>query len=63
MAFLNISQPIKTNISKSGDGMFTTCVYLHHTTMFTHSHATTPLRQSESTYYLSYFINSDSDLS
>ena len=27
------------------------------TTMFTYSHANTPLGQSERTYYLSYFIN------
>jgi len=28
------------------------------TTMFTYSHANTPLGQSERAYYLSYFINS-----
>ena len=55
MAFLN--WPIKTYISKSGDGVFTTRVSLHHTTMFTYSHATTPLGQSERAYYLGYFIN------
>ena len=54
MAFLN--WPIKTYISKSGDGVFTTPVSLHHTTMFTYSHATTPLGQSERVYYLGYFI-------
>ena len=31
---------------------------LRHTTMFTYSHANTPLGQSERAYYLSYFINS-----
>ena len=31
--------------------------YLDSTTMFTYSHANTPLRQSERAYYLSYFIN------
>ena len=36
--------------------MFTTPVSLRHTTMFTYSHATTPLGQSEHAYYLSYFI-------
>ena len=36
--------------------MFTTRVSLHHTTIFTNSHANTPLGQSECTYYLSYFI-------
>ena len=30
------------------------------TTMFTYSHANTPLGQSERTYYLSYFIKCDS---
>ena len=54
MAFLNRS--IKTYISKSGDGVFTTCVSLRHTTMFTYSHATMPRSQSECVYYLSYFI-------
>ena len=29
---------------------------LHHTSVFTYSHANTPLGQSERTYYLSYFI-------
>ena len=29
-------------------------------TMFTYSHANTPLGQSERAYYLSYFINSSS---
>ena len=33
------------------------CTTLRHTTMFTYSHANTPLGQSERTYYLSYFIN------
>ena len=32
------------------------CTTLRHTTMFTYSHANTPLGQSERTYYLSYFI-------
>ena len=31
--------------------------HLDATTMFTYSHANTPLVQSERTYYLSYFIN------
>ena len=31
---------------------------LHHTSVFTYSHANTPLGQSERAYYLSYFINS-----
>ena len=30
---------------------------LHHTSVFTYSHANTPLGQSERAYYLSYFIN------
>ena len=30
---------------------------LHHASVFTYSHANTPLGQSERTYYLSYFIN------
>ena len=37
---------------KTGDGVSTTRVPLRHTTMFTYSHATTPLGQSEHTYYL-----------
>ena len=40
----------------SGGGVFTTRVSLRHTTMFTYSHATTPLGQSERAYYFSYFI-------
>ena len=32
------------------------CRTLRHTTMFTYSHANTPLGQSECAYYLSYFI-------
>ena len=32
--------------------------HLSATTMFTYSHANTPLAQSERAYYLSYFINS-----
>ena len=32
---------------------------LHHTSVFTYSHANTPLGQSERAYYLSYFIISD----
>ena len=32
------------------------CTTLHHTTMFTYSHANTPLGQLECAYYLSYFI-------
>ena len=32
------------------------CTTLRHTTMFTYSHANTPLGQSERAYYLSYFI-------
>ena len=31
--------------------------HLDATTMFTYSHTNTPLSQSESGYYLSYFIN------
>jgi len=42
-AFLN--WPIKTYISKSGDGVFITRVSLRHTTMFTYSRAATPLGQ------------------
>jgi len=57
MAFLN--WPIETYIWKYGDGVFTTRVSLRHTTMFTYSHATTPLDQSERAYYLSYFINTN----
>ena len=30
---------------------------LHHASVFTYSHANTPLGQSERAYYLSYFIN------
>ena len=30
---------------------------LRHTTVFTYSHANSPLSQSERAYYLSYFIN------
>jgi len=36
--------------------MFTTRVSLRHTTMFTYSHPTMPLGQSERAHYLSYFI-------
>ena len=36
--------------------MFKTCVSLRHTTMFTYSHANTPLSQSECVYNLSYFM-------
>ena len=32
--------------------------HIDHTTMFTYSHANTPLSQSERAYYLSYFIKS-----
>ena len=32
------------------------CTTLRHTTMFTYSHANTPVGQSERAYYLSYFI-------
>ena len=32
---------------------------LHHTSVFTYSHANTPLGQSERAYYLSYFIKGD----
>ena len=52
MGFLN--WPI--TFWKSGGGVFTTCVSLRHTTMFTYSHANTPLGQSECAYYLTYFI-------
>ncbi|KAK2568482.1 hypothetical protein P5673_007534 [Acropora cervicornis] len=34
---------------------------LHHTSVFTYSHAKTPLGQSEHAYYLSCFINLDGD--
>ena len=54
MAFLN--WPIKTYCFENlviGD---VACTTLRHTTMFTYSHANTPLGQSERTYYLSYFI-------
>ena len=40
----------------SGGGVFTTRVSLRHATMFTYSHANTPLGQSERAYYFSYFI-------
>ena len=50
---------MKTYISKSGDGVFTTGVSLRHTAVFTYSHASTPLGQSERTYYLRYFINNN----
>ena len=46
----------KLTFWKSGGGVFTTRVSLGHTTLFTYSHANTPLGQSESTHYLSYFI-------
>ena len=46
----------KPTFWKSGGGVFTTCVSLRHTTMFTYSHANTPLGQSECAYYLTYFI-------
>ena len=36
--------------------MFTTRLSLRQTTMFTYSHATTSLCQSEFAYYLSYFL-------
>ena len=36
--------------------------HLDVTTMFTYSHANTPLGQSERSYYLSYFINSYIDI-
>ena len=36
--------------------------HLDVTTMFTYSHANTPLCQSERAYYLSYFINRDDDV-
>ena len=47
---------MKTYISKSGHGVFTTCVSLRHTTVFTYSHANMPPGQSEHVYYLSSFI-------
>ena len=37
------------------------CTTLRHTTMFTYSHANTPLGQSERAHYLSYFINYSSN--
>ena len=52
MVFFNFS----TYNSKSGDFVFTTRVPFLHSTMFQYSHGTTPLRQSERAYYLSYFI-------
>ena len=36
--------------------------HLDATTMFTYSHANTPLGQSERAYYLSYFIIGDNDV-
>ena len=36
--------------------------HLNATTVFTYSHANTPLSQSERAYYLSYFINQCSKL-
>ena len=57
MAFLN--WPIKTYFFENlviGD---VACTTLRHTTMFTYSHANTPLGQSERMYYLSYFIHID----
>ena len=57
MAFFNWS--IKTYIWKSGDrqcGVFTTHVSLSHTTMFTYSHASRLLNQSECAYFLGCFI-------
>ena len=52
MVFFNFS----TYNSKSGDFVFTTRVSFLHSTIFQYSHGTTPLRQSEHAYYLSYFI-------
>ena len=40
-----LSWPMKTYISNSGDGVFTTHVSLRHTTVFTYSHVNTPLGQ------------------
>ena len=60
MAFLN--WPIKNLYFESlviGD---VACTILRHTTMFTYSHANTPLGQSERAYYLSYFITNFSKL-
>ena len=54
MVFLN--WPIKTYFFENlviGD---VACTSLRHTTMFTYSHANTPLSQSDRAYYLSYFI-------
>ena len=57
------------NLSSSTQNLFQirACVisarkakHLNVTTMFTYSHANTPLGQSERAYYLSYFINSNS---
>ena len=64
MGFLN--SPIKTlinqNLTDSDQSKFLfrcdVCTTLRHTTVFTYSHANTPLGQSEHAYYLSYFINS-----
>ena len=58
----------KVNLSRSVNSkpvVLATCVvisarkakHLDVTTMFTYSHAKTPLSQSEGAYYLSYFIN------
>ena len=58
MAFLN--RTIKTYFLENlviGD---VACATLRHTTMFTYSHANTPLGQLERVYYLSYFIKGNS---
>ena len=55
MAFLNL--PIKNLYFENLVIGNVACTNLRHTTMFTYSHANTPLGQSERAYYLSYFIN------
>ena len=55
MAFFN--WPIKTYILKIWWRVYN----LRHTTMFTYSHANTPLGQSEHAYYLSYFIKNNTN--
>ena len=65
MGFLN--SPIKTLINQNLNWLWPikiltlfrcgVCTTLRHTTVFTCSHANTPLGQLERAYYLSYFIN------
>ena len=53
------SEPGLTNQNLNSLSMWRVC-NLHHTSVFTYSHANTPLGQSERVYYLSYFIRADS---